>query len=335
MLKDKRVFVLASGSFSGSHFVDHVLTLGAQVCGINRSPEGAREFLPYLSNPARAKFRFHHLDLNHDLKKIVRLIADFAPHYVVDFAGQGMVAQSWQAPTQWFKTNVLSKIELHEALRQFSFLEAYLRFSTPEVYGSTHGSVRESAALNPSTPYAVTHAAIDMSLLSYHRHYGFPVILTRAANVYGRGQQLYRIIPKALLCARSQSKKKLTLEGGGVSVRNFIAIEDTCRGLVALLLKPEARGQIFHLASDEYTSIRQLVERVARLTAVPMDEFVKIGAARAAQDLAYQIDASKIREWTGWRPEVSLETGLGRVLAWVDENHARLENYSWDYIHKE
>ena len=101
-----------------------------------------------------------------------------------------MVAESWTAPAQWYTTNIVAKVRLHDWLRQQSWLERYVRISTPEVYGSHDTLQPESWHLNPSTPYAVSHAAIDLSLRAFHAHYGFPVVFTRFANFYGPGQQL-------------------------------------------------------------------------------------------------------------------------------------------------
>ena len=111
-----------------------------------------------------------------------------------------MVGESWLNPDHWMMTNVVSTVRLHDRLRSFDFLERYVHVTTPEVYGSTEGWVREDAPFNPSTPYAVSRAAGDMSLRTYFATYGFPVVFTRAANVYGPGQQLYRIIPRTILC---------------------------------------------------------------------------------------------------------------------------------------
>jgi dTDP-glucose 4,6-dehydratase len=332
MLKGKRVFVLGSGSFSGSHFVDHCLTLGGQVVGTNRSPESAPVFLPYLRNSSRNNFKFVQAHLNTDLEKIVKEIKDFQPEFIVDFAGQGMVAPSWKTPELWYETNLVSKVKLHNHLREFKFIKAYLRFSTPEVYGSTNGIVDEEAPLKPSTPYAVSHAAIDMSVMSFYRYYGFPAIITRTTNVYGPGQQLYRIVPKSILCAKSG--KKLTLDGGGTSQRDFIYIGDVNKALISLLLKRESVGQIYHLSGDFCLPIREVVEKVATLVGVPFKNFVTVGEERPAKDHSYKIGSTKIQNQTGWKAQVSLESGLKHVANWIDENRGELDNYSWDYIHK-
>ncbi|MFC1644116.1 GDP-mannose 4,6-dehydratase, partial [Candidatus Omnitrophota bacterium] len=171
----EKIAVIGSNSFSGSNFVDYVLKEGAEVVGISRSPEPDCVFLPYKKrqNPG---FSFYQFDLNHDLDKIVNVIRDFRPDYVINFAAQGMVAESWQHPEHWFQTNAVANVSLHDRLRKCDFLKKYVHVSTPEVYGSCSGLVKENISYVPSTPYAVSRAAADMSLMSFYRTYGFPVV---------------------------------------------------------------------------------------------------------------------------------------------------------------
>jgi dTDP-glucose 4,6-dehydratase len=326
-----KIFVLASNSFSGAWFVDYCLAKGAEVVGISRSPEARAVFLPYATNARRESFRFYQMDLNEDMPAIVALIRDFQPDYLVDYAGQGMVAQSWDQPQQWFKTNVLSKVVLHEELRKLTCLKKYVRFSTPEVYGNTEGDVSETAPLNPSTPYAVSHAAIDMNLLAYHRQYGFPVALTRATNVYGPHQQLYRIIPRSILYAKTG--RKLRLDGGGHSIRNFVFIEDVCEA-VWTVMRDAPAGEVYHVASDEWLSIRELVRRICIFTGVDFNDFVKVTADRPGKDKAYYLQKDKIERELAWKSSVTLDEGLMRTLDWVTEELNEICELPLDYIHK-
>jgi dTDP-glucose 4,6-dehydratase len=119
--------------------------------------------------------------------------------HVVNFAAQGMVAESWLKPEDWYETNVVANVMLHDRLRKISSLQKYVHVGTPEVYGSTAGLIPESRNYNPSTPYAASRAACDLHLQTFIRQYNFPAVFTRAANVFGPGQQLYRIVPRTLL----------------------------------------------------------------------------------------------------------------------------------------
>ncbi len=182
------------------------------------------------------------------------------PAYVVNFAAQSMVAESWLHPEHWFMTNVVSTVRLHDRLRAMKFLERYVHVSTPEVYGSTSGDVREDAPFNPSTPYAVSRAAADMSLRTFHAAYGFPVVYTRAANVYGAGQQLYRIVPRTILNARLG--RKLQLHGGGTSERSFIHVMDVADATYRIACNGK-NGDAYHISTDRIVSIHNLVGMVS------------------------------------------------------------------------
>lgn len=337
----KKIFVLGSNSFSGSSFIAEAIDAGYEVWGISRSEEPQNMFLPYkwkkgIHEGKRIedihRFRFVQADINNQLDVVVDLMDTFQPDFVVNFAGQGMVAESWQSPTDWYTTNVVGQVALIEVLRSRSYIGKYLHFTTPEVYGSTGGSwVKESNVYNPTTPYAVSRAACDMHLDCYFRAYGFPVVFTRASNVYGQGQQLYRIVPKAFLCALTNSK--MILHGGGLSRRSFIHIRDVSKAL--LVLCEEAKpGSSWHLSTDIDVSIIELVEQISALCGTSINKFCSVGSDRLGKDKSYFLDSSHIRREHGWKYTVSLEDGLREVRSWIKENIVEMEKMEWEYKHK-
>jgi dTDP-glucose 4,6-dehydratase len=261
----------------------------------------------------------------------MEIVYDFRPRYVVNFAAQSMVAESWQHPQDWFQTNVVANVRLHDRLRHCDFVDKYVHVSTPEVYGSCHGSVREDAPLNPSTPYAVSRAACDMSLMTFFRAYRFPVVFTRAANVYGPGQHLYRIIPRTIVFVRLG--RRLPLHGGGASLRSFIHIRDVANGTwrIAQRGKP---GEPYHLSTPDLISIRDLVERICERLGVRFADHVEMVGERRGKDAAYILDSSKARESLGWKDTVGLDEGIDEVIAWVDRNLDELKRQPLEYVHK-
>lgn len=326
-----RISVLGANSFSGAVFVDAALTAGHDVSGINRSPEGAAMFLPYKSNPRAWAYRFHKLHLVNDLDAMLGVINEFRPDYVVDFAGQGMVAESWHQPELWYMTNLVFKVKLHDHLRKQPWLQKYVRVSTPEVYGSTDELIREDHPYRPSTPYAVSHAAVDMSLTAFQRNYGFPVVLTRFANFYGPGQQLYRIVPKTILVALTG--KKLQLHGGGTSIRAFIHARDVASALLLVLEKGVA-GETYHFSTAEFLSIRQVVERILIQLGIDFDKTVEVAADRPGKDQAYLMDASKAARELGWKPRFGFDEGVAQTVSWIKGNLDAMRTLPWDYAHK-
>ena len=331
MSKAGRFLVLGSNSFSGATFVDYLLQQGTDVIGVSRSPEPHRAFLPYRWSDRAGKFRFVQLDLNHDLDAIVDLVRDTRPDIVANFAAQSMVAESWQNPDHWLVTNVVSTIRLHEQLRRFGFLKKYVHVTTPEVYGSVEGLIREDQPFNPSTPYAVSRAAADMSLRSYFTAYSFPVVFTRAANVFGPGQQLYRIVPHTIMCVKFG--QKLQLHGGGTSERSFIHARDVADATFRIALDGKP-GEAFHISTDRAITIRALVEMICARLGVPFRDCVEVVGERLGKDAAYRLDSGKVRREVGWTDRTSLEQGVDETIRWIETFFDDLRAQPMHYIHK-
>jgi dTDP-glucose 4,6-dehydratase len=246
-------------------------------------------------------------------------------------SAQSMVGQSWDHPDDWMMTNVVSTVRLHVLLRDLDFLERYVHVTTPEVYGSTDGWVRENTPFNPSTPYAVSRAAGDMSLKTFVDTYKLPAVSTRAANVYGPGQQLYRIIPRTVLAA--MTGQKLRLDGGGVSVRVFIHMRDVSDATLKIALDGKL-GETYHISGYELVSIRKLVEIILSKLGKNFDDCVELGPERPGKDAAYMLESSKLREELGWKDEISLEAGIDTVIAWAKRFEKDLSTLPSSYVHK-
>jgi dTDP-glucose 4,6-dehydratase len=329
----EKIAVIGSNSFSGASFVRYCLEQGLAVLGVSRSPEPARCFLPYrwLPSPQQQGFRFCQCDLNHDLDRLMAALEEFQPSSVVNFAAQGMVAQSWQQPAHWYQTNVVANVLFHDRLRKAPWLKKYVHVGTPEVYGNTIGRIDETAPFNPSTPYAASRAACDLHLHTFFNQYGFPVSWTRAANVYGPGQQLYRIIPRTILFIKLG--RKLSLHGGGHSVRSFIHIRDVAAATLAVA-RQGAAGGCYHLSTDRFISIRELVEMICRLMHTELSQVAEVSEERPGKDAAYLLDSTKARQTLSWSDSVSLEQGVRETITWVDEHFDEIRNQPFDYLHK-
>ena len=299
--------------------------------GVSRSEELNPVFLPYTNSQNLSNYQFHQININSDLDKLLELLQRFKPEYIVNFAAQGMVAQSWKTPEHWYQTNVVGQVRLHDALRKLDFIKKYVHVTTPEAYGSSDGWVNENFNFNPSTPYAVSRAACDLHLMSFFKAYQFPVVFTRAANVYGPGQQLYRIIPRAMLYARLG--KKMQLDGGGKSIRSFIHMRDVSDATFRIALTGGI-GETYHISTRDYLSIRDLVEKIASLTNVQFSDLAEVTGDRLGKDQAYLLESKKLREELGWIDNISLEAGLQDTLSWVDKNLDALKTQNADYVHK-
>ena len=331
MARPEKFLVLGSNSFSGATFTAHLAANGVEVVATSRSEEPHAAFLPYKWSDGAAAVRFRRIDLNHDLDALERILQDEKPTHVVNFAAQSMVAESWLHPDHWMMTNVVALVRLQELLRRYDGLERYVHVTTPEAYGSTEGWVREDAPFNPSTPYAVSRAAGDMSLKAYFATYDFPVLFTRAANVFGPGQQLYRIIPRTVLAAIGG--QRLRLDGGGKSERVFIHMRDVSSATLRIA-RAGIPGESYHISGYELVSIRTIVEMVLDRLGKRFEDCVEIGPERPGKDSAYKLDSFKLRTELGWRDTISLAEGIDEVIAWARRFAADLPNLPSRYEHK-
>ncbi|MFA7086467.1 MAG: GDP-mannose 4,6-dehydratase [Aliarcobacter sp.] len=328
----KKILIIGSNSFSGSNFVNNQLNENYEVFATSRSAELNNVFLPYKKNSKSNNLHFSQLDLNKNLDELMNLIKKEKISQIVNFAAQSMVGQSWDTPEHWYMTNTVSTIKFHNQLKNLDFLDKYVHISTPEVYGSCEGLIKEHRNYNPSTPYATSRAAADMSLKNFYDTYNFPVVFTRAANVFGEHQQLYRIVPKAIISFLI--KEKVPLHGGGESIRSFIHMDDVSKA-TNLILNYGNIGDIYHISTKQNISIKSLVEMIAKQLGISFEDNVEITEDRKGKDSAYLLDSSKLRESLNWQDTISLEEGIEKTISWVKDNLEELLKQPMNYIHKQ
>lgn len=325
------VLVIGSNSFSGADFIDLLLETGRySVLGVSRSPENSEVFIPYKKRK-RANFSFEQIDLNKDMRRLTALLDDKKPEYIVNFAAQSEVGPSWETPWEWFQTNAVALTRLADALKGRKHLKRYVHISSPEVYGTCEGSVREDAPLNPTTPYAASKAAGDLSLFTYVKNFGLPLVMIRATNVYGAHQQLFKIIPRSVI--NLKLGKTIELHGGGTAVKSYIHIRDVSRGEL-LAMEHGDNGLIYHFSPDHGVEVREVVRVICAKLGKRFDDVTKTVAERLGQDKAYIIDSARARTTLGWKPETSLESGIDGVVLWVDQYWDEMRKLPLAYVHK-
>jgi len=330
--KRQRVVVLGANAFSGQDFVDLLLDDPRyEVVGVSRSPERSDLFLRYRRRADLSRYRYVRLDFNRDMPALLDLLDDFRPSRIVNFAAQSEVGPSWDHPEHWFQTNTVSLALLVNHLRRRAYLERYLHVSSPEVYGTCVGRVTEESPVNPSTPYAASKAAADHLLSTYQKQFGFPLLTVRATNVYGAGQQLFKIIPRSAIYLKLG--RVIELHGGGHAVKSYIHIRDVSRGELAILERGKL-GSLYHLSPDRGVAVRDVVATICDRMGRPFQEATRVVAERPGQDAAYVIDSTRARTELGWAPRISLDEGLGEVAEWVEGSWERIRQEPLEYQHK-
>jgi dTDP-glucose 4,6-dehydratase len=316
--------VIGSNSFSGQDFIDEALSsTDWEIVGVSRQPEKSPLWLSYKNNHRLKDFRFIKADINQHF-------AAPMPDYVVNFAAQSEVAPSWKNPDHWMQTN---GVALASMIKMFlrGTAKRYLHISTPEVYGSTEGEVTETAPYNPSTPYAVSKTAADMLLDVYWREKQFPFVRARAANVYGPRQQLWKIIPKAILCAAAGTR--LRLEGGGEQKRSFIDIRSNSRRLLQILQHGRL-GETYHISSPSLHSIKEVVSIVAEMSGKRLEDIAQVGPGRPGADRVYHLSTEKADKEFGPLHQIKLFDGIADMIRWFQANMNEIKLYPKEYEHK-
>lgn len=326
-----KVCVIGSNSFSGADFIDLLLQEGRfTVLGVSRSQPKASVFLPPSLRTSK-NYSFFQCDLNTGLSQLVEQLDVFTPKYIVNFAAQSEVAPSWKHPQHWYQTNVVALTGLANELKEKSYLKRYVHISSPEVYGTCTGVVTEQAPLNPSTPYAASKASGDLSLATYHKNFGFPLVTVRATNVYGARQQLFKIIPRSAIYLKSG--RLIELHGGGRAVKSYIHIRDVSRGELSVM-EHGAPGEIYHLSPKSGSVVREIVEEICSLLGKDFSDSTREVEERLGQDATYVIDSSKAHSQLAWEPKVSMREGLKEVVDWVAKEFEAIKREPLEYIHK-
>jgi dTDP-glucose 4,6-dehydratase len=271
------------------------------------------------------------MDLNNNFDQIAEIVNKNEIEIIYNFIAQSMVEQSWINPDHWYETNVVGLSKLCNLLMTEPSIERFIHFTTPEVYGSVNGWVSETFNFRPSTPYAISRAAGDWHLRCLFEQYRFPVIFVRTANVYGPGQQLYRIIPKAILSALAG--KKLPLHGNGQSIRSFIHIDDVTSALLLITLNGNL-GETYHISTKTLTSTLELVNKIAVIMKSNAQDLIEIKDERIGKDFAYQLSSDKIRYKLGWNDKMQLDEGIKTVVKWAESNLETLNKFPDQYLHK-
>jgi len=329
-MRHHRFAVIGSNCFTGSHFVDALLADdGNEVLGLSRSPEKDALYLPYKTR-SLDHFRFRQANLSDD-SALLALLDEFQPEVVINVAALSEVVLSNFSPIEYFETNTVGVVKLCSRLREKAYLKRYVHISSAEIYGSCPHPITEEQPLNPSTPYAVSKAAADMYLLTLAKNFDFPVTLVRSTNVYGKHQQLFKIIPRTAIYIKQG--RKIDLHGGGRAVKSFVHIRDVVRGTLMALEQPQP-DTIYHFSTRSDATIADIVRTVCDQMGEDFAANVNVVDERLGQDARYTLDFTKAERELGWEPQVKFEDGVRETIDWINENWDRVRSEPLQYVHK-
>ncbi len=236
---------------------------------------------------------------------------------VIHFAAESHVDRSIYEPAPVIQTNVTGTFILLEVARKI-FLSRFVHVSTDEVYGDIPPGVfaDENFPLQPSSPYSASKAASDLLVRSYVRTYKFPAVITRSSNNYGPYQFPEKFVP--LMITNAHSDKALPVYGDGKQQRDWLHVEDNCRGILSVLEKGKI-GEVYNIGGLDLEENLTVVRRLLDLTGKP-ESLVSYVPDRPGHDRRYALNCEKIETELGWSPAISLEDGLRWTIDWYKNN---------------
>ena len=270
-----------------------------------------------------------------------RLFAEHLPHAVLNLAAETHVDRSIDGPRAFVDTNIVGTFALLEVARDFLAKSPrdvaerfrFLHVSTDEVYGSlgANGLFSEETAYAPNSPYAASKASADHIVRAYFHTFGLPTLLTNCSNNYGPRQFPEKLIP--LMISNAIEGRALPIYGDGGNVRDWLHVEDHCRGLL-LVLEQGTPGESYNIGGGNERTNVEIVDRIcdALDRMLPAAKNPALGGAtsyrtlktfvpdRPGHDRRYAIDASKIRRELGWVPEQNFEERLEGTVRWYLDN---------------
>jgi dTDP-glucose 4,6-dehydratase len=314
-----RVVITGAAGFIGSRFIELLLQQADQF-GYDEivvldalTYSGRLENLVNVLSDSRVQFIHGSIT---DAAVTEQVLRD--THSVVHFAAESHVDRSITGAKAFFETNVLGTQQLLESARQHG-IERFVHVSTDEVYGSIEeGSWTEDHILEPNSPYSSSKAGSDLAALAYHRTYGLNVVVTRCSNNYGPRQFPEKLIP--LFVTNLFDGLKVPLYGDGMNVRDWLHVDDHCRGILAVLEGGRA-GEIYNIGGGTEVTNRELTSQLLALCTSD-ESMIEIVTDRLGHDRRYSVDWSKIKQELGYRPQVDFEQGLANTVKWYQENES-------------
>jgi len=310
-----KILVTGGAGFIGSNFIRHVLSLNKGFKIVNYDK------LTYAGNLANLES----VAKNSNYSFMRGDICDGAPveeamrgcDAVVHFAAETHVDRSIYEPAPVIETNVTGTFVILQVARKLH-IERFVHISTDEVYGDLAPGTfaDENSQVQPSSPYSASKASSDLLVRSYVRTYGFPGLITRSSNNYGPFQFPEKFLP--LMITNAFDDKPLPIYGDGKQQRDWLHVEDNCRGVLAVLERGRI-GEVYNIGGLDVEENLAIVRRLLPLMGKP-ETLLSYVKDRPGHDRRYAVRCDKMEKDLGWKPVVPLEEGLRQTIEWYKTN---------------
>jgi len=315
-----KIFVTGGAGFIGSNFARMALT--GQLPGLEEADITVFDALTYsgtLTNLEAVQDSPRYAFVRGDIRDNAAVGEALAGHdAIVHFAAESHVDRSVTDSRIFVETNVVGTQTLLDQSLALG-INRFVHVSTDEVYGSIdEGSWDEHQPLLPNSPYSASKAASDLLVRSYFVTHGLNASTTRCSNNYGTHHFPEKVIP--LFVTNLLDGLKIPLYGDGANVRDWLHVDDHCRG-IALVLEGGTPGETYNIGGGTELTNTELTHLL--LDATGRDEsFIEHVEDRKGHDRRYSVDIGKIRGELGYEPQVPFESGLADVVQWYRENRA-------------
>jgi dTDP-glucose 4,6-dehydratase len=310
-----KIFVTGGAGFIGSNFIRHVLGLGKDYSVVNFDKLTYAGNLANLDSIAEnSSYRFVKGDI---CDPAAVKVAMNGCGTVVHFAAESHVDRSIYEPAPVIETNVTGTFILLQVARKCA-IKKFVHISTDEVYGdmAPGAFADENSQLQPSSPYSASKAGSDLLVRSYVRTFGFPGVITRSSNNYGPYQFPEKFLP--LMITNALDDKPLPIYGDGKQQRDWLHVEDNCRGILAVLERG-AIGEVYNIGGLDIEENLTLARQLLRLIGKP-ESLLSYVKDRPGHDRRYALRCQKMESELGWKPAISLEEGLHQTIDWYRNN---------------
>ena len=315
-----KLLVTGGAGFIGSNFVRMALT--DKFPDFNVGQLTVLDLLTYAGDEENLKsvasdkrYKFVKGDIR-DLELAKKLMQD--ADQVVHFAAESHVDRSIEGGSEFVSTNVMGTQVLLDAAKSTN-IKRFVHVSTDEVYGSiSEGSWPEDHPLLPNSPYSASKAGSDLLVRAYNRTHKLDTVITRCSNNYGQYQFPEKVMP--LFITNIIEGKKVPLYGNGLNVRDWLHVDDHCRGIALALTKGRA-GEVYNIGGGTELTNVELTHKILKAMGVG-EEFIQPVEDRKGHDLRYSVDISKINKELGYSPQVNFEEGLEQTINWYKNNDA-------------
>ncbi|MFC7081944.1 NAD-dependent epimerase/dehydratase family protein [Halorussus caseinilyticus] len=313
--RDETVLVTGAAGFVGAHLASDLESRGATVVATDIDTVPAERDL----NTESDRLDFEILDVR-DRESIESLFADYDFDLVYHLAAESLVGDAKADPTRAFSTNVEGTWNVLDVVRESEGVsDGVVVASSDKAYGPMENPpYTEDTALTPDAPYSVSKMAADRIARTYHTSYDVPVTVTRCSNIYGPGDLNFsRIVPGTI--RKYLDDEAPVIRSDGSPTRDYLYIDDAVSAYRTLGRQNRSvAGEAFNFGTGTGTSVLELVSLVGDV--MGKDDLEPVVKGTAEGHITHQrVDAEKAEQSLDWRPETSLEDGLGRTAQWYED----------------